>query len=79
MSFEPEYSDDDDVPPADRLGQKVWDYFFIPKADLIRGMHKIDTIFRRDRGYLFSKLARANCGANPMEFKFVGKVRMIKY
>lgn len=42
-----EYSDSDDVPPVDRYGRRVWDYFYIIKADLIKGLDEISCIYKK--------------------------------
>lgn len=40
-----DYSDDDDVPPS-RNGLEVWNYFYISKDDLAKGLDKVKEIYK---------------------------------
>lgn len=75
-----EYSDDEDVPPF-RNGIKVWDYFYITKEDLIKGLSEVRTIYARrcnNSGDLFQLFVRGY-GQQELTFRSTNYVRLLGF
>ena len=47
-----EYSDSEDVPSENKLGLNNWDYFYILKSDVVKGLEKCEAIFRKEHNLL---------------------------
>lgn len=47
-----EYSDSEDVPSENKYGYNIWDYFYILKSDVVKGLDKCGMIFRKENKML---------------------------
>lgn len=63
------YGDDFDVPPREKYGLKIWDYFYILKGDFIKGLNLVPAIYKKERN-LLHKYVRASDGGNSLSPTF---------
>jgi hypothetical protein len=69
-----EYSDSEDVPAVTQRGWKIWDYFYVTKQNLAKGIDCVQVVYRKEKGNMLLKFEHKK-GGKPFHFKPTNTVR----